>query len=81
MKTSDLTHIALGTAFLCVAAQISLHYQFFLYLYTSGICDIFLIRTNATTPKPDDSPNVHPARSSWFTCFCRWEFGDWYSDG
>jgi len=69
MKTSDLTHIALGTAFLCVAAQISLPYQFFLYPLHFRYLRYFLIRTNATTPKPDDSPNVHPARSSWLPVF------------
>jgi len=77
MKTSDLTHIALGTAFVCSCSNLFATTSFSCTLYTSGICDIFLIRTNATTPKPNDSPNVHPARSSWFTCFRRWKFGNW----
>lgn len=43
MKTSDLTHIALGTAFLCVAAQISLPLPVFPVPFTLQVFAIFFL--------------------------------------
>jgi len=43
MKTSDLTHIALSTAFLCVCAQISLPLPFFPVPFTLQVFAIFFL--------------------------------------
>ena len=43
MKTSELTHIALGTAFLCVAAQISLPLPVFPVPFTLQVFAIFFL--------------------------------------